>query len=217
MAVTPILAPQDEITGTDRVATKFGTSTSADNPALTTSADSFDINLDADGTQTVSLASNTDSRAIAQDIQTKVRALTAASVAQSVYDDFTAVYDSLANIYVLTSGSLGATASSCLITAGAGTAAANLKLGTANGGKESTTAAPVIAYTVHYRLVEGAGTRFTSVGVEIDETDMTDPTDLNELQTLTDAIAAQVKADRFDIPATTESGELDDLDGNVTL
>lgn len=108
------------------------TSTSAASPATTTtSGDTLTLNINADGVQTIILATSATGAAVAADIQGKVRALTAASpLNQGAYDTFTAAFTG--GLYVLTSGT---TPIGSVVVTG-GTAAVALKLGVANSGVE---------------------------------------------------------------------------------
>lgn len=111
-----------------------GTSTSDIGPDTVTLGGTLDINIDSDGAQTITTSANLSGAAIAADIQAKVRALTANTPSnQSAIDNFTAAFTG--GLYVLTSGSIGA-GSSVVVTDGAGSEAADLKLGVANGGTE---------------------------------------------------------------------------------
>ena len=89
------------------------------------------INLDSDGAQTITLAANSTGAAIAADIQSKVRALTAATASnQPAYDNFTCTYNSVTGTYKLVSGT---NTSSSSVSVTGGTAQSTLKLSAATG------------------------------------------------------------------------------------
>jgi len=114
-------------------ATFYGSSVSASSPIISIAGGTLAINLNGDGVQIITLALSGDSSGllIAADIQAKVRALTAFTVSQAVYNNFTATYAN--GVYTLVSG-VGGTSSSVVISGGSD--APSLKLGVANGGTE---------------------------------------------------------------------------------
>ena len=122
-----------------------GNSVSAATPSTDISGGtdtSFQVNLDGDGAQTVTLTVGTlnTGALIAAAIQTAVRALTAADAKnQQAYDYFACDYDSsVSGRYFLQSGSNKGAASSVVITdAASDNVADDLKIGSTNGGTES--------------------------------------------------------------------------------
>jgi len=89
------------------------------------------INLDGDGAQSITLAANSTGAAIAADIQSKVRALTAATSSnQPAFDNFTCTYNSSTGMYKLVSGT---NTSSSSVSVTGGTAQSTLKLDSAGG------------------------------------------------------------------------------------
>jgi len=98
------------------------------------------INIDGDGAQTITMGSGpfNSKTAIAAEIQTLVRALTAATPSnQPSYSQFLALYNPAVDTYTLVSGNPSPTTSSSVVVSG-GTAAAPLRLLTADGAIQTT-------------------------------------------------------------------------------
>jgi phage tail sheath protein FI len=124
--------------------TAAGTSVSGATPAtwLAAAQRHLTINIDGDGAQDIALADPADTDAhIAAAIQTAVQALIPkrASTPLAAFTSFTAAVGG--GKYTLTSGQGGKLSSVEVTDAPAGNAAALLKLGTSNGGTETTGAA----------------------------------------------------------------------------
>ena len=213
--VQTILAATDEILGAVKKEQLLGTSVSGRSPATTTSIDSFDLNVDGAGVQTIALAANNDPQDIATDIQVKAIA--------AGFAGFTARYDNLQDRYILISGTAATTPATATVVAvnGAGTAATALKLGTAQGGTEAATGAEIVDWTIRYRFVYNSGRNFSAADVEVLDEDMVDPTDINEAKTLADLKATQLKAERTPgggtPPEYTTTIDDDSVNGSVTL
>lgn len=92
--------------------------------------DTLDINIDGDGVQTITLSAGpfASRAAIAEDVQTKIRELTANTPAnQPAFDNARVIYNQATNQFTIVSGNQNPSpASSVLVTAG--TAASKLKL-----------------------------------------------------------------------------------------
>jgi hypothetical protein len=121
-----------------------GTSVSGASPATTLPADrrKLRVNINGDGFQTITLADPcTTGTEIATAIQSAVRALTPlrASTNAAAFSSFTASF--AAGLYTLTSGASGKKSSVQVANEPSGNAATLLKLGTTNGGTETTGAA----------------------------------------------------------------------------
>ncbi len=111
--------------------------------AVTTTAggnNSFNINLNGDGAQTVTVANGLTGQALADAIQTAVRALAPTNpLLASAYSAFTGSFNAALNIYTLTSGITGApnsigTNGDTVVTANGGdTLAANLNIVSGTG------------------------------------------------------------------------------------
>jgi len=94
------------------------------------------VNINGDGVQTITLAIDNNGFDIATDIQTKIQALTAVTPANQIaFDNFIVEFVPATLQYILASGT-DSTLSTVVILGG--TAAADLKLGIANGGTETT-------------------------------------------------------------------------------
>ena len=112
-----------------------GTSISDYSPTETNTGTDLQINLDGDGFQTISIASEVTGGAIAADIQAAVQALTPNFPANAAsFAAFTAAWTT---VYTLTSGSTGSSSSVVIESALSNDTAAELKLGVANGGTEA--------------------------------------------------------------------------------
>lgn len=146
-------APTYHTVGDYRLA-PCGRSVSGEAPMTSTQAafnDQITLNIDGDGTQRVTLGTQTTGADVAAALQAQVRALLAVTPAlQPAYDLFRADWNStMVGAYTLRSGTAGPT-SSVAVTIGPGAdAARSLKLGTAQGGAETvgmdTVLLPIIA------------------------------------------------------------------------
>jgi len=138
--------------------TAAGASTSGASPGTTLPAGKrkLRINLNGDGTQTVTLADPVTTGAeIATAIQAAVRALTPlrASTPGTAYSAFTAAF--AGGLYVLTSGAAGKRSSVVVTNDPTANAATLLKLGVTNGGTEATGAAVLRPAVGTYLLGDG--------------------------------------------------------------
>lgn len=214
-AISTITAAVDEILGAERADQLLGTSVSGRSPADTTGIDSFDLNVDAAGVQTITLAVNNDPQDIAADIQAKAIA--------AGFAGFTARYDAPRDRYILTSATAASSpaTASVIVVNGAGTAASTLKLGTAQSGTEAVTGSEIVNWTIHYRFVYDSGKSFSAAAVSVLSEDMVDPTDATEAKTLGNLKAIQLKAERTPgdnaPPEYTTTLEVVSISGPVTL
>lgn len=226
-STSAITAAVDEILGTDKVEQQLGTSLSHTAPTDEAVTGTLTIKVDdATVAATVTITALTAPQDIATAIQTQMRAAAVSAPATAAaYSAFVCRYDARLDKYILISGTspdgvdnvfpTPDTPAKCVVTGG--TAAAALKLGTANGGTEAFDGSEVITYTVKYRFVFDSGASYGGADIVVESGDMADPTDLVELQTIADARAAQIKAEKIEAGRPLTSSYTDDLNGPVTL
>ncbi len=113
-----------------------GQSVSGATPAAAVSAGAtLQINLNGDGVRTIMLGAGSTAAGVAADVQGKMRALTPNNGAHAAaYSGFVCAYNSILRKYYL----VVPTWEGGTVVVSGGTAAASLKLGTANGGAEVT-------------------------------------------------------------------------------
>jgi phage tail sheath protein FI len=142
--------------------TKAGASVSGASPATSLPAENrnLTININGDGARTITLDGNLETGVgIANEIQTKVRALTplrasTASTSPTAYSNFKAEFS--ADHYILTSGSTGKQSSVEVSNAVLNNAAKLLKLGRNNFGVETTGAAVLRPANGSYHVGDNA-------------------------------------------------------------
>lgn len=212
LSISTILAAGDEILGVDTITQTHGTSVSRASAVVSLAA-ATTLTMAVDGGVPVTLnlpvAVNPD--AIAANIQAQAR-LAGVGVE---YTAFKVYYKD--GKYVLQSGTSEAVpvvAASAVVVTG-GTAAPFLALGVAQGGTESTAAAPYIEYHVHYRFSFGGGRSFSSYDVVVLSSEMTLATSLVELQTIADGRASAIKRTLTAQPSASVS--TDAINGTVSL
>lgn len=229
-STSAITAATDEIMGVESTSQKLGTSLSDVSPTSDAVTGTVTIKVDdATVAATVTITALTEKQDIAAAIETQMQAaaVSAPAIAAS-YSGFTCRYDAILDRYILTSGTAPDGFEepdppnpdihhAARVEVTGGTAAAALKLGAANGGREAYETAEVIDYVVKYRFSFDGGARFGGADITVLSEDMADPTDTNELETIANARASQIKAEKIASNSPLSAGYVDTLNGPVTL
>jgi hypothetical protein len=173
----------DSITGVASIEQELGTSISAASPQGFAAPSTLIITTDVSGAQTITIPASLNVYDICTSIQTQM----------DVFDPkFVARYDSGLNQVILSSGTAGAAASSCVVSGGS--AQPFLKLGAAFGGTESYAGHEIVTYIVTYLFVYN-GASFGAGSVLVKSSDLASPLSLVDLEAVANGRAAQLKVE----------------------